>query len=447
MLNFEEPSLPEVHSSVNTQGKNSWWRFIGPGFLVSVGYMDPGNWATDLQGGSKFGYQLLWVILISNLMAILLQSICVRIGIGGGFDLAQGCRRAFNKPLAVLLWILAEIAMIATDVAEVIGSAIALQLIFGLNMIVGVLITGLDVLLILGLMKFGFRKLEAFIIALVMTIGVCFFVNLYAVKPDLLQAGKSLIPTSMPSGDALAIAIGIIGATVMPHNLYLHSAIVQTRATDDKKFAIKNATIDTVIALGGAFFVNAAILVLAAAVFHSKGQVVESINQAHELLKPIMGGAAATLFAVALLASGQSSTITGTLSGQVVMEGFMQWKIAPWLRRLITRGLALIPAVLIVLFAEGKDIDGLVISQIMLSLQLPFAIFPLVVLGANKALLKEHVISPLVKWTGLAIGVIICGLNVMFLGEKFGWVIVATVGFAVMAFCGWAQYLWKPRSA
>jgi manganese transport protein len=447
MLNFNQSSLPEVHGSVNATGRKSWWKFLGPGFLVSVGYMDPGNWATDLAGGSKFGYQLLWVILVSNLMAILLQSICVRIGIAGGFDLAQGCSRTYKRPMAVLLWLLAEIAMIATDIAEVIGSAIALNLLFGIPKVAGVLITGFDVLLILGLMQYGFRKLEAFIAALVATIGVCFFLNLYMAKPDYLLAAKSLVPQSGLGGESLAIAIGIIGATVMPHNLYLHSAVVQTRATDDKRFAVKHSTIDTIIALGGAFFVNAAILILAASVFHARGQVVESIEQAHELLKPLLGGAAATLFALALLASGQSSTITGTLAGQVVMEGFMNWKIAPWKRRMITRCIALIPAILVVLFGEGRDVDGLVLSQIVLSLQLPFAVFPLVILGASRKLLGDLAISLPVKIAGLLVGGVISALNIAYLKEKFG---VGIVGGAVVLmglFFVWVQFIWKEPTA
>ncbi|HLO98507.1 MAG TPA: Nramp family divalent metal transporter, partial [Fimbriimonas sp.] len=335
-------SLAEVYRSVNAKGNHSFWRFLGPGFLVSVGYMDPGNWATDLAGGSKFGYTLIWVILLSNLMAIFLQTMCARLGLAGQMDLAQASRMCFKKPTAVLLWILAEIAMIATDVAEVIGSAVALNLLFGLNKVAGVIITGLDVLLILGLMKYGFRKLEAFIIALVMTIGICFIINLIAAKPDWGAAGLALLPREKLDGESLKIAIGIIGATVMPHNLYLHSSIVQTRDFDNTKLAIKSSTIDTVVALGSAFFVNAAILVLAAAVFFKTGQVVEGLEDAHKLLAgSVLGGGAATLFAVALLASGQSSTITGTLTGQIVMEGFMQWKIQPWLRRMITRGLAL----------------------------------------------------------------------------------------------------------
>lgn len=446
MLNSKHPSLPEVHESVEVQGTKKWWMFIGPGFLVSVGYMDPGNWATDLLGGSQFGFQLLWVILISNLIAILLQTMCVRIGLGGGLDLAQGCREFFKKPLSVLLWFLAEIAMIATDVAEVIGSAVALNLLFGLPKVFGVLITGLDVLLILGLMKHGFRKLEAFIIVLIATIGICFFVNLLYAQPNYREVATGFVPRQGLSGEALAVAIGIIGATVMPHNLYLHSAICQTRKSDKTRFAIRSATVDTVIALGGAFFVNAAILILAASVFYPKGIVVESIDRAHELLKPLLGGASATLFAVALLASGQSSTITGTLAGQVVMEGFMNWKLAPWKRRLITRGLALIPAVGIVLYTNGKDVDGLVISQIILSLQLPFAVFPLIAIAASKRLLGEFRIPVWMTILGVISGSAITLLNIKFLFNEFGAIPVTIALLATIAFAIWAQFFWKPKT-
>lgn len=440
-------SLAEVYRSVGAKGNKSFWRFMGPGFLVSVGYMDPGNWATDLAGGSKFGYTLIWVILLSNLMAIFLQTMCARLGIAGQMDLAQASRMCFKKPTAVLLWILAEIAMIATDVAEVIGSAVALYLLFGLNKVAGVLITGLDVLLILGLMKYGFRKLEAFIIVLVVTIGVCFLLNLIAARPDLGAAASALIPRKALDRESLTIAIGIIGATVMPHNLYLHSSIVQTRDFDNTNVAIKSSTIDTIIALGSAFFVNAAILVLAAAVFYKSGQVVDNLEDAHKLLAgSVLGGGAATLFAVALLASGQSSTITGTLTGQIVMEGFMQWKIQPWMRRMITRGLALIPAIFIVLGTEGRNIDGLVVSQVLLSLQLPFAIFPLVYVCSKRKWLGDFA-SPL--WMtvgGLLIGGIITYLNIQFLMSQFGVMVTLIPGLCVILFLLWSQFMWKPRN-
>lgn len=422
-------------------------RFLGPGFLVSVGYMDPGNWATDLEGGSRFGYTLLWVILASNLMAILLQTLCVRLGLGGGMDLAQACKAIFNRPLSVLLWLLAEIAMIATDVAEVIGSAVALNLLFGLNKVAGVVLTGLDVILLLGLMKFGFRKLEALVIVLVGTIGVCLFINVFKAAPAWGSVASSLIPREKPSGDALRIAIGIIGATVMPHNLYLHSSIVQSRQVpeDRKHEAIKAATWDTVISLGAAFFVNAAILILAAAVFHKGGTPVASLERAHELLTPTLGPVAAVLFGVALLASGQSSTITGTLAGQVVMEGFMNWKIKPQFRRMITRGLALVPAILIVTLTEGRDIDGLVLSQVILSLQLPFAVFPLVLIAANKAKLGEYAAPKWMTVLGVLIGTVITLLNINFMADKFGWPLIVCGAAAVAGFVYWSQFVYRAK--
>lgn len=444
-------SLEDVQHTVSTDAPTRWGRFLrflGPGFLVSVGYMDPGNWATDLEGGSRFGYQLLWVILASNLMAILLQTLCVRLGLGGGMDLAQACRSVFKRPLATMLWILAEIAMIATDVAEVIGSAVALNLLFGLNKVAGVVLTGLDVLLLLGLMRFGFRKLEALVIVLVGTISVCLFINVFKSSPEWGSVASSLIPREKPSGDALRIAIGIIGATVMPHNLYLHSSIVQSRkvADDRKHEAIRSATIDTIVSLGAAFFVNAAILILAASVFHRGGETVASLERAHELLSPSLGPAAAVLFAVALLASGQSSTITGTLAGQVVMEGFMSWKIKPAYRRMVTRGLALIPAILIVTLTEGQDIDGLVLSQVILSLQLPFAIFPLVLIAASRSSLGEFAAPKWMTALGLAIGTVITLLNINFMADKFGWPIILGGAAVVLSFVYWAQVVYREKT-
>ena len=434
MLNFQrkhEKSLPDVNKSVQAL---SFWKFLGPGFLVSVGYMDPGNWATDLAGGSKLGYQLLWVILTSNLIAIFLQTLCARLGVAGQIDLAQASRGQFTKPVASLLWILAEVAIIATDVAEVIGSAVALHLLFGIPKVAGVLITGLDVLAILALMKFGFRKLEAIIVTLVATIAICFMINIIWAQPDWQAVAGGLIPRSQPKGEALAIAVGILGATVMPHNLYLHSAIVQTRKFEDTKLAVRSATIDSAIALGMAFFVNASILVLAAAVFHKNNIPVDTLEKAHELLKPMLGGAAATLFAVALLASGQSSTITGTLAGQVVMEGFMQWKVTPWLRRALTRGLALIPAVILVSATSGRDVDGLILSQIVLSLQLPFAVFPLVLVTANKEIMGPFVSPKWITVIGLAIGTVISLLNIQLLVEQLGLLPVSFLAIGIITF-------------
>jgi manganese transport protein len=434
MLNFQrkhEKSLPDVNKSVQAL---SFWKFLGPGFLVSVGYMDPGNWATDLAGGSKLGYQLLWVILASNLIAIFLQTLCARLGVAGQIDLAQASRGQFTKPVASLLWILAEVAIIATDVAEVIGSAVALHLLFRIPKVAGVLITGFDVLAILALMKFGFRKLEAIIVTLVATIAICFMINIIWAQPDWQAVAGGLIPRSQPKGEALAIAVGILGATVMPHNLYLHSAIVQTRKFKDTKLAVKSATIDSAIALGMAFFVNASILVLAAAVFHKNNIPVDTLEKAHELLKPMLGGAAATLFAVALLASGQSSTITGTLAGQVVMEGFMQWKVTPWLRRALTRGLALIPAVILVSATSGRDVDGLILSQIVLSLQLPFAVFPLVLVTANKEIMGPFTSPKWITVIGLAIGTVISLLNIQLLVEQLGLLPVSLLAIGIVAF-------------
>lgn len=434
MLNLpkkHEKSLPDVNKSVQAL---SFWKFLGPGFLVSVGYMDPGNWATDLAGGSKLGYQLLWVILASNLIAIFLQTLCARLGVAGQIDLAQASRGQFTKPVASLLWILAEVAIIATDVAEVIGSAVALHLLFGIPKVAGVLITGLDVLAILALMKFGFRKLEAIIVTLVATIAICFMINIIWAQPDWQAVAGGLIPRSQPKGEALAIAVGILGATVMPHNLYLHSAIVQTRKFEDTKLAVRSATIDSAIALGMAFFVNASILVLAAAVFHKNNIPVDTLEKAHELLKPMLGGAAATLFAVALLASGQSSTITGTLAGQVVMEGFMQWKVTPWLRRALTRGLALIPAVILVSATSGRDVDGLILSQIVLSLQLPFAVFPLVLVTANKEIMGPFVSPKWITVIGLAIGTVISLLNIQLLVEQLGLLPVSLLAIGIITF-------------
>ena len=434
MLNFQrkhEKSLPDVNKSVQAL---SFWKFLGPGFLVSVGYMDPGNWATDLAGGSKLGYQLLWVILASNLIAIFLQTLCARLGVAGQIDLAQASRGQFTKPVASLLWILAEVAIIATDVAEVIGSAVALHLLFGIPKVAGVLITGLDVLAILALMKFGFRKLEAIIVTLVATIAICFMINIIWAQPDWQAVAGGLIPRSQPKGEALAIAVGILGATVMPHNLYLHSAIVQTRKFENTKLAVRSATIDSALALGMAFFVNASILVLAAAVFHKNNIPVDTLEKAHELLKPMLGGAAATLFAVALLASGQSSTITGTLAGQVVMEGFMQWKVTPWLRRALTRGLALIPAVILVSATSGRDVDGLILSQIVLSLQLPFAVFPLVLVTANREIMGPFVSPKWITVIGLAIGTVISLLNIQLLVEQLGLLPVSLLAVGIITF-------------
>ena len=427
------PSLPEVHRSISVPvGGTSWRRFLaflGPGYLVSVGYMDPGNWATDIAGGSKFGYALLSVILISNLMAILLQSLCVRLGVATGRDLAQACRDYYSKPTSIALWVLCEIAIVACDLAELLGSALALNLLFGIPMAAGVCLTTLDVLLLLVLQNKGFRYTEAIVITLVATIAVCFGVQVWMSSPEWSGVVVGLMPTAqiLTNPSMLYIAMGILGATVMPHNLYLHSSIVQTRAwlasDTDKWQAIKFATIDSSVALSLAFFVNAAILVVAAATFHRAGQYeVADIRDAYLLLSPLLGIAgASTLFAVALLASGTASTLTATLAGQIVMEGFLHIRLRPWLRRLVTRLLALIPAlVTIVWFGEGSTGQLLVLSQVVLSLQLSFAVIPLVVFTSNARLMGVFV-NP--KWlTGVAwvVGIVIAGLN--------GWLLVQTIG-------------------
>lgn len=454
-----EHSLPEAYRSVSVKGA-TWFRralaFAGPGYLVSVGYMDPGNWATDLAGGSKFGYTLLWVILASNLMAMLLQTLCARLGVGAGKDLAQACRDYYKKPAAIALWILCELAIIACDLAEVIGSAVALELLFGIPLIWGVLITGFDVLLLLALMNFGFRKLEAIVIALVATIAGCFALNILWSKPDWGGVLHGTFTPSIPNTEALVIAVGILGATVMPHNLYLHSSIVQTRAfdqTDDgRKKAARMATVDVIIALGAAFFVNAAILVLSAAVFRGAG--VSDLRDAHRLLTPALGGAAATLFAVALLCSGQSSTITGTLAGQIVMEGFLKIRVKPWVRRLITRCLAIIPAIFLIALTGGKETVGiLTLSQVVLSMQLPFAVFPLVMFTADRKRMGAMV-NPL--WLTI-LGYLICSvitvLNVKLLGEIFseqwgpvmGWGLVAGGAVVMALFAVWVMYFYKEK--
>ncbi|KAA0595248.1 manganese transport protein [Azospirillum lipoferum] len=385
------PSLPEVHASVPVPQGGLWLRrllaFAGPGYMVSVGYMDPGNWATDLAGGSQFGYTLLSVIMLSNLMAILLQSLAARLGIVTGRDLAQACRDHYPRPVNLMLWVACEAAIIACDLAEVIGTAIALNLLFGIPLIGGALITALDAFLVLLLMQRGFRYLEAFVVALLTVIAGCFLVQIIAAAPPVAAVLHGFVPTTqvVTNPGMLYVAIGILGATVMPHNLYLHSSIVQTRAyprTDEgRRDAITWATIDSTIALMLALFVNAAILILAASVFHGSGHTeVAEIGEAFELLSPLLGlGIASTLFAVALLASGLNSTVTATLAGQIVMEGFLRLRLPHWARRLMTRGLAIIPVVVVTaLYGESGTAQLLVFSQVVLSMQLPFAVIPLV---------------------------------------------------------------------
>jgi manganese transport protein len=417
-------SLSESHRSVAVPAGGAFGRrlfaFAGPGFLVAVGYMDPGNWATDIAGGSAFGYTLLSVILVSNLMAIVLQALSARLGIVAGLDLAQACRQHYSRPVSFALWVLCEIAIIACDLAEVLGTAIALQLLFGLPLVYGVILTALDVFLILALQRYGFRKLEAFVVALLLIIAICFAFELLLAQPSLAGILGGLVPTPQIVTDPakLYIAIGILGATVMPHNLYLHSSIVQTRAYGraeaETREAVKMATIDSTVALGLAFFINAAILILAAATFHTAGRTdVADIADAHRLLTPMLGvGAASVVFAIALLASGQNSTVTGTLAGQIVMEGFLDIRLPVWQRRLITRGLAIIPAVIVVgAMGDAGATKLLVLSQVILSLQLPFAVVPLVMFTGDKRLMGRFASAPWLKVVAWAITVVIIGLN------------------------------------
>lgn len=424
----EHKSLEEVHGSIETSGKKSPWKrllaFLGPAYLVSVGYMDPGNWATDIAGGSQFGYALLWVLLMSNIMALLLQSLCTRLGVVRGLDLAQASRQSYPMFVNFVLYILAEIAIAATDLAEVIGMAIGLNLLFGLPMIWGVSITVLDSFLLLFLINKGMRKMEAFIIGLIAIIGGSFLVEMFLAKPDMGELVAGFIPT-LPNDTALYIAIGIIGATVMPHNLYLHSSLVQTRKIDQSKRGIKHALklnfIDSAIALNLAFFVNAAILILAASVFFKNElyQVAE-IQDAHALLAPLLGtNLAPIFFAVALIAAGQSSTLTGTLAGQIVMEGYLNLRIQPWVRRLLTRLVAIIPALFtIIYFGERATGKLLVLSQVVLSLQLGFAIIPLIHFVSDKKLMKGFHIKIPMKIASWIITLIIVGLNAKLVYEE-----------------------------
>jgi manganese transport protein len=426
------PSLPESHHTIHVPHGPSFWRkalaFAGPGYMVAVGYMDPGNWATDLAGGSRFGYTLLSVVLISNLMAILLQALALKLGIVTGRDLAQACRDHYSRPVSFMLWVLCEIAIAACDLAEVIGSAIALNLLFGVPLVWGVCLTALDVLLILLLQNKGFRYLEAFVIALVATVGVCFAVELVMARPAIAQIVQGLVPrTQIVSNPAmLYIAVGILGATVMPHNLYLHSSIVQTRKVlpDDasRREAIRFATLDSTVALLFAFFINAAILILAAATFHQAGhQEVADIGDAYRLLTPLLGTTlASTLFAVALLASGQNSTITGTLAGQIVMEGFLNIRLPAWLRRLITRLIAIVPAVIVTaLYGERGAGSLLILSQVILSLQLSFAVVPLVYFTSQRRKMGRFVNPPLLAGAAWLVAVVIVGLNAWLLIGTF----------------------------
>jgi len=427
-----ELSLREVHGSIPIPPDAGFWRklfaFAGPGYLVAVGYMDPGNWATDLAGGARYGYTLLSVILVSNMMAILLQALAARLGIASGRDLAQACRDHYSRPVTIFLWILCEIAIAACDLAEVVGAAIALNLLFGLPLIWGVCLTALDVLIVLFLQNRGFRYVEALVVALILMIAACFAVELWLAHPDPVAVAAGFVPTAeiLRNNDMLYIAIGILGATVMPHNLYLHSSIVQTRKYADthasKSEAIRFATIDSSAALMFALFINGAILVMAAATFHGTGHDnVADISDAYQLLSPLLGtGAASVLFALALLCSGQNATLTGTLAGQIVMEGFINLRVRPWLRRLVTRLLAIIPAVIVVaLYGERGTGALLILSQVILSLQLSFAVFPLVMFTGDKAKMGPFVAPPWMRGLAWVVAVIIAALN--------AWLLVQTL--------------------
>ena len=419
--NLHRRSLSEVNASIDVTQRKGWRKmlaFMGPAYLVSVGYMDPGNWATDIAGGSRFGYALIWVLLMSNIMALLLQSLSARLGIVRQLDLAQASRKTYSRPVNFSLWILAEIAIAACDLAEVLGMAIGLQLLFGLPLIWGVSLTVLDTLLLLFLQSYGMRKIEMFIIGLVGIIGGAFVIEMILARPDMGELVKGIVP-SIPNDTALYIAIGIIGATVMPHNLYLHSSLVQTRRIDNSKTgiwtAIKYNFIDSAVALNAALFVNAAILILAASTFFEAGLYeVEDIQEAYKFLSPLLGTQwASILFGVALIAAGQSSTITGTLAGQIVMEGYLNLRIAPWLRRLITRVIAIIPAYIVILiYGESETGALLVFSQVVLSLQLGFAVIPLIHFTSDKKTMGEYVIKNWVKIAAWLIAAIIVSLNV-----------------------------------
>ena len=427
------PSLAEVYRSVPVSGTTIWRKvlaFAGPGYLVAVGYMDPGNWATDLAGGSRFGYTLLSVILLSNLMAVLLQGLSSKLGIVTGRDLAQACRDHYSKPVSVALWLMCEIAIAACDLAEVIGSAIALDLLFGIPLPVGVFITALDVLILLYLQHRGFRVLEALVIALVATVGICFAFELFLSRPDVGAVMRGFIPSPEIVRDPgmLYLAIGILGATVMPHNLYLHSSIVQTRkyaeTAEGKREAVRYAFVDSTIALTFALFINAAILIVAAASFHTTGHhEVAEIQDAHKLLTPLLGAGASTAFALALLASGQNSTITGTLAGQIVMEGFLDIRIRPWLRRLITRMIAIVPAALMAIFGGVSGTAHLLLfSQVILSLQLSFAVFPLVMFTSDRAKMGRFANPPWMKVLAYLVAGVIATLNILLLVQTvWGW--------------------------
>jgi manganese transport protein len=426
-------SLAEVHSSVGTSQVSFWKRmlaFAGPAYLVSVGYMDPGNWATDIEAGARFGYRLLWVLVMSNAMAVLLQTLSARLGIVSGRDLAQACRESYPRRVNIALWVLCEIAIAACDLAEVLGAAIGLNLLFHIPLLMGVVLTTADTLLLLWLQSFGIRTIEAFVLALITTIAGCFFVEILWAKPSLAEMFTGLVPTL--DGSTLYLAVTMLGATVMPHNMYLHSALVQTRSIGQtekaKRTACRFNLIDSVVALNGALLVNAAILVMSAAVFFKRGLVVTDIKDAHLLLAPLLGTSmAGVMFAVALLCSGQSSTLTGTMAGQIVMEGFLNFRMRPWLRRLITRSLAVVPAALTIYFAgEGSTLGLLLLSQAILSLQLPFAIVPLIQFTNDPARMGPFANRGWVRTLAWLTASVVIVLNMLLAKEAIGhWVEVA----------------------
>jgi manganese transport protein len=447
-------SLGEVHSSVGTSHISVWRRllaFSGPAYLVSVGYMDPGNWATDLEGGARFGYQLLWVLVMSNAMAVLLQTLSARLGIVRGLDLAQACREAYPRPVTLCLWVLCEIAIAACDLAEVLGAAIGLNLLFGLPLLAGVLLTATDTLLLLWLQRFGIRTMEAFVLALITVIGGCFFIEILLSKPVFSEVVTGLVPR-LRSPEALYAAIAILGATVMPHNLYLHSALVQTRqlgaSEESKRLACRFNLIDSAVALNAAMLVNIAILMVSAAVFFKRAVVVTEIQQAHVLLAPLLGTSlASALFAVALICSGQSSTLTGTLAGQIVMEGFLNFRMRPWLRRLITRMMAITPAAFTVYLAGRQGTFRLLIlSQVILSMQLPFAVIPLIHFTSDRRRMGSFANKFWVQALAWFMAAIILGLNVRLYGEWLtassghgwlAWLSVALLGVILFSFLAW----------
>ena len=425
------PSLSEVFGSIATRPKGPLWKkltaFLGPGYLVAVGYMDPGNWATSLAGGSKFGYALLTIALLSNLIAILLQALCARLGIGAGRDLAQACRDAFPRPVSWSLWLAAEIAICATDLAEVIGTAIGLNLLFGVPLEIGVVLTALDVFLILWLQNLGFRWIEAFIVTLLGIIALCFAIQIAMADPDWGAVIRGFAPTTaiVTNPEMLYLSLGILGATVMPHNLYLHSGVVQTRrfggSVPERREAIQLATLDSTIALMFALLINASILILAAATFNKAGKTdVAELDQAHSFLAPLLGSAIApTLFGIALLCCGLNSTVTATLSGQIVMEGFLDIRLPAWARRLLTRAIAIVPAAVVTIwYGESGTAKLLILSQVVLSLQLPFAIVPLVMFTSNRRKMGALVAPAWVTVLAALAALLIIGLNVKLIADQ-----------------------------